>query len=83
VSGEGAEAGAPSFPFVFVSRSPPPTLKVTGDPDKEKRRVGRSGNDRGAGSTRCDAGINERLREEEFLLAFPLLSSARPKSLGS
>jgi hypothetical protein len=39
---------------------------VTGDLDKEERRAGRSGNDLGAGSTECDGGINERLREEGF-----------------
>jgi hypothetical protein len=37
---------------------------VTGDLDKEERRVGGSGYDLGAGFTRCDGGINERLREE-------------------
>jgi hypothetical protein len=70
MSGEnqGLEARAPSFPFARVSRPPPnpPALEVTGDLDKEERRVGRSGNDLGAGSTGCDCGINERLREEGF-----------------
>jgi hypothetical protein len=61
----------------------PPALKVTEDLDKEQRRVGRSGNDLGAGPTGGDGEINERLREDSFLPAFPLLSSARPKSRGS
>jgi hypothetical protein len=80
---QGAEAGAPTFPYVCVSRPPLRALEVTRDLDNEKRRVGRSGDDLGTGSTVCDGGIDERLREEGFLLAFPLLSSARPKSRGS
>jgi hypothetical protein len=48
---------------------------MTGDLDKEERRVGRSGNDLGAGSTGCDGGINERLREEGYFasLSPPIL----------
>jgi hypothetical protein len=42
------------------------SLEVTGDLDKEERRVGRSSNDLRAGPTGCDGGINERLREEGF-----------------
>jgi hypothetical protein len=44
---------------------------VTGDLDKEDRRVGGRGNDLGAGLTGCDGGIDERRREEGF---FPSLS---------
>jgi hypothetical protein len=42
MSGEnlGAEARAPVFCCVCVSWSPPHALEVTGDLDKEKRRVG-------------------------------------------
>jgi hypothetical protein len=54
-----------------------------GDLDKEERRASRSGNDLGAGLTGFDGGINEPLREEGFLQAFPFLSSARPKLRGS
>jgi hypothetical protein len=43
---------------------------MTGDLDKEERRVGRSGNDLGAGSTGSDGGINERLREEGLFANF-------------
>jgi hypothetical protein len=76
-----AETRAPDFLTVYVSRSLPPTLEVTGDLDKEDRRVERSGYDLGAGTTGCDGGINERLREG--WPSFPLLSSAIPKSRGS
>jgi hypothetical protein len=58
-----AEAGAQDILSVRVSWSSPPALEVTGDLDKEERRVGRSGYDLGAGSTGCNGGINERLRE--------------------
>jgi hypothetical protein len=37
---------------------------VTGDLDKEDRRVGCRGNDLGAGFTGCGGGIDERPREE-------------------
>jgi hypothetical protein len=37
---------------------------VTGDLDKAQRRVGRSGNDMGAGPTGFDGGINKRQHEE-------------------
>ena len=69
MSGEnpGAEAGAPFFSYVCVSRSPPPVLEMTGDLDKEDRRVGRRGNDLGAGLTGCGGGIDERPYEEGFL----------------
>jgi hypothetical protein len=41
---------------------------VTGDLDKEDRRVGRRGNDLGAGLyTGCGGKIDERPREEGFL----------------
>jgi hypothetical protein len=62
---------------------PPPAFELTGDLDKEERRVGRSGYDLGAGSAGCDGGIHEGLREGGILPAFPLLSSALPKSRGS
>jgi hypothetical protein len=39
---------------------------VTGDLDKEDRRVGRRGYDLGAGFTGCGGGIDERQREEGF-----------------
>jgi hypothetical protein len=39
---------------------------VTGDLDKEDRRVGRRGNDLGAGLRVCGGGIDERPREEGF-----------------
>jgi hypothetical protein len=66
MSGEnsGAEAGAHFY--VYVSRSPPLALEVTGDLDKEKSRDGRSGNDLGIGLTRFDCGIDERQCEEVF-----------------
>jgi hypothetical protein len=68
MSGEnpGAEARAPAFPFVCVSRSPPPAMEVTGDLDKEESRAGRSGNDLGTGFTEWGGGIDERPREEGF-----------------
>jgi hypothetical protein len=69
--------------FVSLSRSPPHALEVTGDLDKEERRVGRRGYDLRAGLTGCDGGIDEPPREEGLSLAFPLLSPARPKSCGS
>jgi hypothetical protein len=49
MSGEnsGAEAGAPLFFYVCVSQSPPLALEVTGDLDKEDRRVGGRDNDLG------------------------------------
>jgi hypothetical protein len=50
-----------------MSRSPSPALEVRGDLDKEDRRVGRHGNDLGAGLTGCDGGIDKRSREEVFL----------------
>jgi hypothetical protein len=49
---------------VCVSRSPPPALEVTGDLDKEDRRVGGRGYDLGTEFTGCDGGIVERPREE-------------------
>jgi hypothetical protein len=82
---EKSKRGGKSASFslgLCVSVTPPP-LEVTGDLDKEERRVGRSGNDLGAGPMECDGGINERLREEGFFAEFTLLSSARPKSRGS
>jgi hypothetical protein len=68
MSGENssAEAIARAFPSLFVSRSPSLDLDVTGDLDKDERRVVRSGKDLGAGSTGCDGGINEHLHEEGF-----------------
>jgi hypothetical protein len=39
---------------------------VTRDLDKEDRRVGKRGNDLGAGLTGCDGEIDERPREEGF-----------------
>jgi hypothetical protein len=39
---------------------------VTGDLDKENRRVGGRGYDLGTGLARCDGGIDERPREEGF-----------------
>jgi hypothetical protein len=63
----GAEAGAPIFFCVSVSRSPPPALEVTGDLDKEDRRVGGRGYDLGTGFAGCDGGIDERQRVEGFL----------------
>jgi hypothetical protein len=39
---------------------------VKGDLDKEDRRVGGRGYDLGTGFTGCDAGIDERPREERF-----------------
>jgi hypothetical protein len=68
------------FPM-SVCLDPPPTCpRGDGDFDKAERRVGRSGSDLRTESTGCDGGINERM---VFSLAFPLLSSARPKSRGS
>jgi hypothetical protein len=68
MSGEnqGAEAGAPIFSSICVSRSPPPALEATGDLDKEDRRVGRRGKDLGAGLTGCGDGVDEHPREEGF-----------------
>jgi hypothetical protein len=45
---------------------------VTGDLDKEDRRVGRRGTDLGAGLTGCGGGINERPREEGFFASLSL-----------
>jgi hypothetical protein len=39
---------------------------VTGDLDKEDRRVDGRGYDPGTGFTGCDGGIDERPREEGF-----------------
>jgi hypothetical protein len=39
---------------------------VTGDLDKEDRRVGGRAYDIGTGSTGCDGGIDERPHEEGF-----------------
>jgi hypothetical protein len=39
---------------------------VTGNLDKEDRRVGRRGNDLEAGLTGCGGGIDERPRHEDF-----------------
>jgi hypothetical protein len=55
-----------SFFYVCVSRFPPPALDVTGDLDKEDRRVGRRGNDLGGGLTGCGGRIDEHPREEGF-----------------
>ena len=49
-----------------MSRSSPHVLEVTGDLDKEDRRVGGRGYDLGAGFTGCGGGIDERPREEGF-----------------
>jgi hypothetical protein len=59
-----AEVLAPDFPSVYVSRSPPPALEVTGDLDKEEgsRRWARLRP--WGGATRCDGGVDERPREE-------------------
>jgi hypothetical protein len=72
------------MPPLFVGLAPPLyALEVTGDLDKEKRRVERSGDDLGTRSTRCDGGIDERLRDRLISLpASPLRSSARPKRRG-
>jgi hypothetical protein len=51
---------------------PPPALEVTGDLDKEERRVCRRGNDLGAGLTGCGGGIDERPREERFFASLSL-----------
>ena len=45
---------------------PPPALEVTGDLDKEDRRVGGRGYDLGAGFTGCGGRIDERPSEEGF-----------------
>jgi hypothetical protein len=51
---------------------PPHVLEVTGDLDKEDRRVGGCGYDLGAGFTGCGGGIDERPREEGFFASlFP------------
>jgi hypothetical protein len=62
----GAEAGAPFFFSICVSWSPPPALELTGDLDKEDRRVGRRGKNLGAGLTVCGGGIDKHPREEGF-----------------
>jgi hypothetical protein len=78
------EAGPLLFPFVYVSWSaPPPSLGVTGDLDKEERRVGGRGNDLGAELRDAAAGSTSDHVRRFFLPAFPLMSSARPKSRGS
>jgi hypothetical protein len=61
-----------SFSSLYVSRSPPPALEVTGDLDKEDRRLGRRGNDLGAWPAGCGGGVDERPREEGvFASLFP------------
>jgi hypothetical protein len=50
--------------LVLTVSVPLPALEVTGDLDKGDRRVGRRGNDLGAGLTGCGGGIDERPREE-------------------
>jgi hypothetical protein len=69
----GVEAATPTFDFVFVSRSPPSALEVTGGLDKEGHRAGRSDNDLVAGSAGCDGGVDKRLREEGFFANFSSL----------
>jgi hypothetical protein len=83
VENPGAEAEAQVFFSVCVSWSPPYALDVTGDLDKEGHRVGRRGNNLGEGLTGCGGLIDEQPREGFSVPAFPLLSSARPKSRGS
>jgi hypothetical protein len=75
-----AEARAPVFPFVCVSRSPPPALEVTWDLDKEDRRVGRRGNDLGAWFTGYGGGIDEQPREEAFLPAYLRLDRSHARA---
>jgi hypothetical protein len=70
MSGENprAEARAPVFFYICVSRSPSLALEVTRDFDKEDRRVGRRGNDLGTGLTGCGGGMRrERPGEAGFL----------------
>jgi hypothetical protein len=55
------EARGLAFHYVCVFQSPTHVLEVTGELDKEERRAGRSGNDLGAGFTRCDDGVEKRL----------------------
>jgi hypothetical protein len=52
---------------------------VTGDLDKEDRRVGRCGNDLGAGLTGCGGGIDERPCEEGFIacLSLPIFGKTK------
>jgi hypothetical protein len=70
----GAEAGAPTFSVSMCLGPPPPFLEVTGDLDKEDRRVGGRGYDLGAEFTGCGGGIDERPREEGFLASLsPLI----------
>jgi hypothetical protein len=86
MSGESpsAEARALVFPSICVSRSPPLALEVTRDLDKEDRRIGRRGNDLGGRGLRdAVVGSTSDHVRKVFFLAFPLLSSARPKSRGS
>jgi hypothetical protein len=45
--------------FVLVCLRPPTCPRGDGGPRQEECRVGRSGNDLGAGSTGCDGGIDE------------------------
>jgi hypothetical protein len=52
--------------FCLAVSVPPHVLEVTADLDKVERRVGRSGNDLGAGLTGCDGGMDERPREGFF-----------------
>jgi hypothetical protein len=42
---------------------------MTGDLDNEELRAGRSGNDLGVGFTRCDGGVDKRLREEGLFVS--------------
>ena len=85
MSGEnsGAEAGAPIFSMHVCLSPPPHVLEVTGDLDKEDRRVGGRGTTLGRGLRDAAAGSTSDSERRVFLLAFPLLSSARPKSRGS
>jgi hypothetical protein len=61
-------AGAQAF-SIWLSRSPPHALEVTGDLDNRENHDGRSGSDLGIGLTGCDGEIDERPREGGFFFS--------------
>jgi hypothetical protein len=68
--------------YVFSFGSPMPTLQAKGALDKVDCRTGRSGNTLEVGRSRCNGGIDKRLREEGFFIfaVLPLTILRRDRS---